>query len=133
MRQQQRRLSAREWIRSGAAVTVKAYAKRYGVDRYTAYEDLTAIGFALPDSAQHWAKRPPATPRQKPERRADDHAETFVNDPWIVLDGRWYFVAGHTPGGAPYGMFADDMEPCEALAPYQTKPHETEPYDDPPF
>jgi hypothetical protein len=32
MRQQQRRDSAREWIRSGAAVTVKRYAKRYGVD-----------------------------------------------------------------------------------------------------
>ena len=45
MRQQQRRDSAGAWIVSGATITVKAYAKRYGVDRYTAYDDLTALGF----------------------------------------------------------------------------------------
>jgi hypothetical protein len=39
MRKQQRRDSAREWIRSGANVTVRTYAKRYGVDSYTAYDD----------------------------------------------------------------------------------------------
>jgi hypothetical protein len=44
MRKQQRRDSAREWIRSGAAITVKSYAKRYGVDRYTAYDDRNWIG-----------------------------------------------------------------------------------------
>ena len=54
MRRQARRESSRAWIASGATVTIKAYARRYGVDRHTAYEDLTAIGFPLPDSAQRW-------------------------------------------------------------------------------
>ena len=54
MRRQARRESSRAWIASGAAVTIKTYARRYGVDRYTAYEDLTAIGFPLPDSARRW-------------------------------------------------------------------------------
>ena len=49
MRRQARRESSRAWIASGATVTIKTYARRYGVDRYTAYEDLTAIGFPLPD------------------------------------------------------------------------------------
>ena len=48
MRRQARRESSRAWIASGATVTIKTYARRYGVDRYTAYEDLTAIGFPLP-------------------------------------------------------------------------------------
>jgi hypothetical protein len=107
MRQRQRRDSAREWIRSGAQVTVKSYAKRYGVDRYTAYDDLTALGFALPDLAQQWAQRPPTTPRRTVERGptpADDQ-------PWIMLDGRWLFVVGYASGGAPYGTFADEMLP----------------------
>ena len=52
MRRQARRASSRAWIASGTAVTIKTYARRYGVDRQTAYEDLTAIGFPLPDSAQ---------------------------------------------------------------------------------
>jgi hypothetical protein len=107
MRQRQRRDSAQEWIRSGAAVTVKSYAKRYGVDKYTAYDDLTTLGFALPDSAQQWAQRPPATPRRIAERGADQ----VDDDWWIMLDGRRFFVAGYTSGGAPYGMFADEMLP----------------------
>jgi hypothetical protein len=41
----------RGWIASDAVVTIKTYARRYGVDRYTAHEDLTAIGFPLPASA----------------------------------------------------------------------------------
>ena len=47
MRQQARRESARAWVASGAPVSVKASARRYGVDCYTAYADLIAIGFCL--------------------------------------------------------------------------------------
>ena len=102
-----RRDSAREWIRSGAKVTVHGYAKRFGVDRYTAYDDLTALGFALPDSAQQWVQRPPATPRRIAERGPNQVDDEW----WIMLDGRWFFVAGYTSGGVPYGMFADEIPP----------------------
>jgi hypothetical protein len=30
-----------------------------------------------------------------------------------MLDGRPFFVAGHTSGGAPYGTFADEMPPYD--------------------
>jgi hypothetical protein len=107
MRRRQRRDSARAWIRSGAAVTVKRYAKRSGVDKYTAYDDLTALGLALPDSAQQWAQRPPATPCRRVERAT----LPVHNEWWIMLDGRPLFVAGYTSGGAPYDAFADEMPP----------------------
>ena len=107
MRQRQRRDSVQEWIRSGAKVTAASYAKRYGVDRYTAYEDLTALGFEMPDSARQWAQRPPTTPRRKAEYDADQ----FDDQSWIMLDGRLFFVVGYTSGGAPFGMFADEMPP----------------------
>lgn len=87
---------------------MKGYAKRYGVDRYTAYEDLTALGFALPDSAQQWAQRPAATPR-----RAAEHDINQVDDGWIMLDGRLFFVVGYTSNGTPYGMFGDEMPPYD--------------------
>ena len=70
MRKQRRRESARGWIQSGAKVTIKTYAKRYRVGKYTAYEDLTAIGFALPASAERWSQRPPA----RPHRESNPHA-----------------------------------------------------------
>jgi hypothetical protein len=106
MRRQARRESSRAWIASGATVTIKTYARRYGVDRYTAYEDLTAIGFALPDSDRRWAHRPPPQPR--PRRSATPR--TILDNDWIMIDGRPYFVAGYTPGGAPYGIYLDEMD-----------------------
>jgi hypothetical protein len=107
MRKQQRRDSAREWIRSGASVTVKAYARRYGVDFYTAYEDLTAVGFPLPPSAARWAQRPPPVPRPVARQRADNTDD--ADDWWIMLDGRRFLVVGRTSGGAPYGIFEDEV------------------------
>ncbi len=106
MPRQARRESARAWIASGAAVTIKAYAQRYGADRYTAYEDLTAIGSPLPDSARRQAHRPPPQPR--PRRSATLRA--LLDDDWIMMDGRPYFVAGYTPGGAPYGIYLDEID-----------------------
>ncbi|WP_424535532.1 hypothetical protein ACOZ38_36430 [Sphaerisporangium viridialbum] len=84
----------------------KTYAKRYGVDRYTAHEDLTALGVALPASARRWAHRPVSVPRRRAERGAGD-----ADDGWITLDGRLFFVEGHTSNGTPYGMSADEMSP----------------------
>jgi hypothetical protein len=105
VRRQARRESSRAWIASGAAVTVKAYARRYGVDRYTAYQDLTGIGFPLPDSARQWAHRPPPQPR--PRRSATPRA---LPGDWITIDGRPCFVAGYTSGGAPYGIYLEEMD-----------------------
>jgi hypothetical protein len=65
MRKAQRRESARAWIESGATVTMKSYVKRYGTDRYTAYEDLKAIGFPLTEADKRWAVRPVPVPRPK--------------------------------------------------------------------
>lgn len=111
---------------------MKAYAKRYGVDRYTAYDDLTALGFALPASAQHWAKRPPATPRRR-VNRVEQHVDPFDDPSWITLDGRLFYVAGYTPAGFPYGVFADGL-PYGAFSDpmsYCAFSDETSPEDDP--
>jgi hypothetical protein len=51
---------------------VRSYAKRYGVDYYTAHDDLTALGFAVPASAQQWARRAPASPARAVKQRGDD-------------------------------------------------------------
>ncbi len=67
---------------------------------------LTAIGFPLPDSARRWAHRPPPQPR--PRRSATPRA--LLDDGWIMIDGRPYFVAGYTSGGAPYGIYLDEMD-----------------------
>ncbi len=110
MRKQARRDSVRNWVRSGAQVTVRSYAKRYGVDRYTAYDDLTAIGFPLPAAAARWAQRPPPTPRQA-RRHTDKLDNEWVADPdWVWVGDRRMFVVGYTSGGAPFGCYEDEFE-----------------------
>ena len=98
--------SARQWIRSGARVTVQAYAKRYGVDRYTAYDELTAIGFPLPASAEKWAQRPPPVQRK---RRRRTHEFDDADPDWVWVGDRRMFVVGYTPGGAPFGCYEDEF------------------------
>src|SRR5882762_10003497 len=39
--------SARDWMASGARVTIRTYAKWFGLDRYTAYDELTMLGVSL--------------------------------------------------------------------------------------
>jgi hypothetical protein len=105
MRRHQRHASAREWIRNGATATRRTYAKRYGVDCYTAYDDLTALGITMPPPAQRWAQRLPSIP----------HHATVDQDVspdelgWITVEGQSLFVVGYTPGEVPYGVFDDEV------------------------
>lgn len=110
MRKGARLDSARDWVRSATQVTVGTYAKRYGVDRYTAYEELTAIGFPLPATASRWARRPPPVPR-KAGRRTDELDDSrFTDLGWVWVGDRRMFVVGHTAGGAPFGCWEDESE-----------------------
>jgi hypothetical protein len=34
----------------------------------------------------------------------------LLDDGWIFVDGRPYFVAGYTSGGTPYGLYLDEMD-----------------------
>ena len=44
----------------------------------------------------------------RPRRSATPRA--LLDDEWIMIDGRPYFVAGYTSGGAPYGIYLDEMD-----------------------
>jgi hypothetical protein len=109
MRQQARRESARAWVASGAPVSVKAFARRYGVDRYTAYADLIAIGVRLAPGDNRWAVRPAPAPAPKPPpaEPAD------LDDGWVWIGDQRMFVVGYTPGGAPYGWIDNSIGGAE--------------------
>ncbi len=107
MRKAVRRESARAWIASGAVVSVKAYARRYGVDRYTAREDLLAVGYRFPPGDNRWSVRPPAVPKKrKPVESLD------IDLDWVYVGDQRMFVVGYTSGGAPFGYVEglDDTE-----------------------
>jgi hypothetical protein len=107
MRRHARRESARAWVASGAPVSVKAFARRYGVDRYTAYADLIAIGLRLPLGDNRWAVRPAPTPKRPPAEPAG------FDEGWVWIGDQRMFVVGYTPGGAPYGWIDDSIGGAE--------------------
>ncbi len=103
---------------SGARVTVRTYAKWFGLDRYTAYDELTMLGVPLSSGDLQWATRP------RPVPKADrDHVEPGSSDGglppgWIEWGGEPIFPVGFTSGGCPYGLFAwqlDDYEGAETF------------------
>ena len=44
------------------------------------------------------------------DRLAFNALRALPGNDWIMMDGRPYFVAGYTPGGAPYGIYLDEMD-----------------------
>ena len=111
MLQQARRESARAWVASGAPVSVKAVARRYGVDCYTAYADLIAIGLRLGPGDNRWADRPAPAPKRPPAEPAD------FDEGWVWIGHQRMFVVGYTPGGAPYGLIDNSMGGAEDWLP----------------
>lgn len=107
MRKPARCESALAWVASGAPVGVKAYARRYGVDRYTAREDLLAVGYRFPPGDNRWSVRPPGVPKKRKPVEPPD-----VDLDWIYVGDQRMFVVGYTSGGAPFGYVEglDDRE-----------------------
>jgi len=91
-------------------VTVKSYAKWYGVDRYTAYVELGMLGVQLRPEDSRWAVRPPPAPRRSdPVRGSEPSRESG----WVEVGGVLMFPVGYTEGGMPFGLTLDDLDPEE--------------------
>ncbi len=66
-----------------------------------------AIGFVFAPGDTRWSKRPEPVPR-KPKADKDGGSDL---DDWVWVGDRLMFVVGYTSGGAPYGCYADEMDP----------------------
>jgi hypothetical protein len=100
MRRPVRLDSATAWIARKGPIRVGEYARRYGVDRYTAFQDMVAIGAAIAEGDRKYAVRPPPVPKRRPKPASEV-------DEWpdiIEWGGELMYVAGWTSGGAPYGV-----------------------------
>ncbi|CAN5909815.1 hypothetical protein BH23ACT10_BH23ACT10_20960 [soil metagenome] len=115
MRRPARLDSARAWLDSTAEVTLRGYARRYGVDRYTAHHELTMLGVTLPVNDEQWSKRPSPVPERAEKSRSDeresDRVDDGLPDGWMEWGGEIMFVVGFTSGGAPYGLRIDEFPP----------------------
>jgi hypothetical protein len=48
--------------------------------------------------------------RRQVRRPVYENAAYQIEDIWVDISGRRMFVVGYTAGGAPYGVFDDEMD-----------------------
>lgn len=100
---------ARQWLPSYIGThLVRAYREKFKVDVPTALRDLVELGALTPEDAavKHQAeqKRQEHLRREREAKKQQDLYDRFPNS-----DDRFYFIAGYTSGGAPYGVTWEEM------------------------
>ena len=102
---------ARIWLNSYKGENVvKAYRAKFRVDVTCAIRELQGLGHKFEDG---YAERALEAEQRRIEQRQIDKAkkeangnEDYYND---FQDDRFFFIAGHTSGGAPYGVTWEEM------------------------
>ena len=105
---------ARDWLPTyeGTKV-VRAYRNKFHVDTVCAVRELQEIGYKFgPGYVDNLLKAEAVRIEQKRKKKEDGQCSGEYND-W--QNDRFYFIAGYTSGGAPYGITWEEMglEPWE--------------------
>lgn len=116
-RREDRLRKGRQWVLSyeGSHI-VRAYRKRFKVDTTCALRDLEAIGALSPEKLADLKRGEEIRLQKKREEKAMQEQQTAI-DRFPDSDDTFFFIAGYTSGGAPYGVTWEEMglEPYELL------------------
>lgn len=115
-RREQRLRKAHQWVLSytGSHI-VRAYRKRFKVDVSCALNDLEAVGALSPEKLEMLKHAEGIRLQQKQKERELKREQAF-HDRFPNSDDTFYFIAGYTSGGVPYGVTWDEM----GLEPYES-------------
>jgi hypothetical protein len=92
---------------AGRQVRAGDYAARYGVDRYTAHQEMVMLEVPIAPGDRRYAVRPPPPARVRQRQPSRPALETPDLIEW---GGNSICVVGYTSGGAPYGPSEEEME-----------------------
>ena len=108
-RREERLRKARQWVLTyeGKHI-VKAYRNRFKVDITCALNDLGEIGALNPAELAVKRKAEEARLEQK-RREREQKAIRELHERFPDSDDYFYYIAGYTPGGAPYGVTWEEM------------------------
>lgn len=102
----QRLKEAREWYPeqhfTADSHIVKAYRKRFNVDKDCAMRELVMLGMLPPEKQQSYKGLLAEKDRKKAAKREAKLNPSVERNSF--QDANFYFIAGYTSGGAPYGI-----------------------------
>ena len=93
---------------------VRAYRKKFKLDYTCALNDLEALGVLSPEKLVILRQGEEIRQRKKQEEKEARREREFY-ERWADSDDTFYYIAGYTPGGAPYGITWEEM----GLEPYE--------------
>lgn len=108
-RREARIRKARQWVVTyeGSHI-VRAYRKKFNVDTVCALNDLGEIGALSPEKLMAMKQAEQARQEKKRQQREQRKYQEIL-DRYPDADDRFYYIAGYTSGGAPYGVTWEEM------------------------
>lgn len=123
LRRQQRLAKAKQWLipyNGSPKKIVKNYRKKFHVDVICALKELQMLGVEFAqeylDAIKHHEK---LRLQQKAKEKQQKEEQAFINK-YADSDDTFFYIAGYTSGGAPYGVTWEEM----GLEPYEEIGHE---------
>lgn len=100
---------ARQWVLTyeGSHI-VRAYRKRFKVDTACALKDLGEVGALSPEKLERMKQAEQARLEKKRQERERKKIQDIF-DRYPDADDTFFYIAGYTPGGAPYGVTWEEM------------------------
>lgn len=112
----QRLQEARSWFKSqnftDGSHVVKAYRKKFNVDRTCAMTELCMLKVLSPEKQKAYEEQLEAKKRkrkERAERKKLPQSDLLMED----QDENFFFIAGYTSGGAPYGITWEEERKLE--------------------
>ena len=94
---------------------ISKYRKHFKVDPICAVVELRLLGFDIPDvQLESFKKEQIAKAKRRRQRKEQ---ELFPED----SDEYFYYIAGYTSGGVPYGITWEEYETMEKEEPKETE------------
>lgn len=119
---QQRLKEARKWFPEQGFTEdshiVKAYRKKFNVDRTCAMKELCLLHVLSPEKQASYEAQLKAKKEKRQRRKQQVEFQPFDQDEYF------YFIAGYTSGGAPYGITWEQAREDGLLDPSDERNHD---------
>ena len=105
----QRLAVGKSWMQSYEGKhLVRGYTKRYKVDILCAIVELRMLGVEKSETYENQVKQSVEDRQRAKQLKKEQQAEAaYLAD---YVDDGFYFIAGYTSGGAPYGLTCEQMD-----------------------
>lgn len=91
----------------------KGYSKWFSVDRLCAVNELEMLGCPITEKAKQQAREAIESKKLQELRKKQKRNQQKLEEEMLLGDETFYFIAGYTSNGIPFGITYEEMEEME--------------------